>query len=58
MAARSLAAALGRVHHHCMTRLSAAIALATASMEVRYFARAIDDAGQTGDSQDVAVTVR
>ena len=57
MAARSLAAALGRVHHHCMTRLSAAIALATASM-VRYFARAIDDAGQTGDSQDVAVTVR
>ena len=40
-----------------MTRLSAAIALATASM-VRYFARAIDDAGQTGDSQDVAVTVR
>ena len=142
MAARSLAAALGRVHHHCMTRLSAAIALAAAtlvagcrvgtflyvgpdddppsvslaaspaiasrgetidlvaaaaddyrvvevefyrrdfsantllgrdgsapyalttaipagaSMEVRYFARAIDDAGQTGDSQDVAVTVR
>ena len=31
---------------------------AGASMEVRYFARAIDDAGQTGDSQDVAVSVR
>ena len=31
---------------------------AGASGDVRYFARAIDDARQTGDSQDVVVTVR
>lgn len=31
---------------------------AGASIEVRYFARAIDDAGQAGDSPDVTVTVR
>jgi hypothetical protein len=29
-----------------------------AAGDVRYFARAVDDAGQEGDSQEVAVTVR
>jgi hypothetical protein len=29
-----------------------------AVVEVRYFARAVDDAGQDSDSQDVVVTVR
>ncbi len=31
---------------------------AVASNEVRYFARAVDDAGQRADSQEVAVSVR
>jgi hypothetical protein len=31
---------------------------AGASSEVRYFARAVDDAGQRADSQDVVVSVR
>ena len=31
---------------------------AGASVEVRYFARAVDDAGQVGESQAVAVAVR
>jgi hypothetical protein len=31
---------------------------AGASSEVRYFARAVDDAGQRADSQEVAVTVQ
>ena len=31
---------------------------AGAAGEVRYFARAVDDAGQRADSQDVAVSVR
>ena len=31
---------------------------AGASGTVRYFARAVDDAGQDSDSQDVVVTVR
>jgi hypothetical protein len=30
----------------------------TAGSEVRYFARAVDDAGQGADSQEVAVSVR
>jgi hypothetical protein len=42
---------------------SAPYALETAlptgsTSEVRYFARAVDDAGQVGESQQVAVTVR
>ena len=31
---------------------------AGATIEVRYFARAVDDAGQQADSQEVAVSVR
>ena len=31
---------------------------ADAAIEVRYFARAVDDAGQSSDSEDVIVTVR